>query len=314
MKTESRILYLAGWGRSGSTLIARALGGIDGWCTVGEARRVWDFGVIRNEACSCGAPFHDCPFWSDIFQRAFDGMDSAMATRMVQAQSRIHTWQMAMLPRSRLLSMTSGWDGEFLSVLRRLYDAVAEVTGARVIVDSSKIPAYGLALDAISEGSLRVAHLVRDPRACTYSWAKRRKRQPFGVMKSVGPIGNGLQWASRNRAITRAWGGDPDRYLLFRYEDFIADPTATLAVLAGLTGDARARFDHVAESNVILGPSHMAAGNPNRFSLGPTTLRLDDEWETALPGSDRRLVEALARGQMRRYGYERGSPVSLRPT
>ncbi len=303
MTDKTKILFLAGWGRSGSTLIARALGGIDGWSTVGEVRRAWDFGVLRNEPCGCSAPFHDCPFWTDVFKQAFGGMDRKLAERMVSAQDRIHTWQMALMPSGMLRRRAGDWDGEFLQTLGRLYRAIAEVSGSRVIVDSSKIPTYAYALRLMPDGDLFVAHLVRDPRACTYSWSKRRKAQPFGLMKSVGPIGNSLQWANRNQAVRAVWDADPAHYRLMRYEDFIAQPHAVLSDMANFVREPDADLSHVSGSSVTLVQTHMAAGNPNRFNLGAVDLRLDNEWESALPNRDKALVKLLARPQMRRYGY-----------
>ena len=35
------VLYIGGWGRSGSTLLAHLLGGLDRMVAVGELRYVW---------------------------------------------------------------------------------------------------------------------------------------------------------------------------------------------------------------------------------------------------------------------------------
>ena len=63
------------------------------------------------------------------------------------------------------------------AVLIPLYEAIAEVARARVVVDSSKLPTYAMLLDGIEGVDVRVAHLVRDPRAAAFSW-QRKKEQP----------------------------------------------------------------------------------------------------------------------------------------
>jgi len=50
-------------------------------------------------------------------------------------------------------------------------------TGARVIVDSSKVPTGGAALFQMAGITPAVVHLVRDPRAVAYSW--RRPKRGF---------------------------------------------------------------------------------------------------------------------------------------
>ncbi len=60
-------------------------------------------------------------------------------------------------------------------VLSRVYQSLAKLTGARVIVDSSKRPAIGTLLRALPGVSHYVVHLVRDPRAVAYSYKRTRK-------------------------------------------------------------------------------------------------------------------------------------------
>ena len=61
------VLFVAGFGRNGGTLLDRVLGSVDGFCSLGEFRFVWQKGVVRNELCNCGVPFRDCPFWTAVF-------------------------------------------------------------------------------------------------------------------------------------------------------------------------------------------------------------------------------------------------------
>jgi hypothetical protein len=42
------VLYVAGTGRSGSTLLARVLGEADGFVAAGELRYVWQRGLVED--------------------------------------------------------------------------------------------------------------------------------------------------------------------------------------------------------------------------------------------------------------------------
>jgi len=52
-----KVIYIAGWGRSGSTLIDGILGHTPGLVSVGEIKFIWERGFIENRRCSCGERF-----------------------------------------------------------------------------------------------------------------------------------------------------------------------------------------------------------------------------------------------------------------
>ena len=70
-----QVLYVGGWGRSGSTLLSHLLGRLPEMVAVGELRYVWQAGVSGNELCGCGQPFDECPFWVAVGEEAFGGWD-----------------------------------------------------------------------------------------------------------------------------------------------------------------------------------------------------------------------------------------------
>ena len=53
-RPDVRVAYIAGAGRSGSTLLAMMLGTLPGWVSVGELRHLWARGVEENQLCGCG--------------------------------------------------------------------------------------------------------------------------------------------------------------------------------------------------------------------------------------------------------------------
>ena len=50
----SHVVYIVGWGRSGSTLLTAVLGELDGAFAAGELRMLWGRGVIGRRLCGCG--------------------------------------------------------------------------------------------------------------------------------------------------------------------------------------------------------------------------------------------------------------------
>ena len=68
-----KVLYVAGSGRSGSTIVDNILGQLDGVGRVGEVRFLWERGMLEDRTCGCGAAFSACPFWRAVLERAFGG-------------------------------------------------------------------------------------------------------------------------------------------------------------------------------------------------------------------------------------------------
>jgi hypothetical protein len=92
-----------------------------------------------------------------------------------------------------------------------------------------------------------------------------------------------------------------------RYEDFVTAPRELVSQILSVARLGPATAPFVANDTVELMPTHSVAGNPTRFTTGVVQIRADDEWRTAMPPPDRRVVERVTGRVMRRYGYL-GSP------
>ena len=92
--------------------------------------------------------------------------------------------------------------------------------------------------------------------------------------------------------------------LLIRYEDFVADPQATLRDVVELVGETPTEIPVSKDREVVLGENHTAAGNPSRFLKGRIRLRLDDEWVTEQKPGHRFVTTGLSLTLLKRYGYE----------
>ncbi|MDQ4107038.1 MAG: hypothetical protein M3157_07715 [Actinomycetota bacterium] len=214
---RTKVLYIVGLGRSGSTILSNSLGQIDRFFSAGEICYLWKHNFIENRLCGCGRPFHECPVWTKVVERAFGGPDGVDARRMIGLQrSGARTRHIPlMLTGSRgtetLANRLDGW----LAYTGRLYEALRAVTDSRVIVDSSKEPAYGYALGLVPGIDLRVLHLVRDPRAAAYSWMKKKPQpdsEDLEFMHRFSPTKSAVLWDAWNAAAEALWRDD--RYLM----------------------------------------------------------------------------------------------------
>lgn len=299
------VIYIAGDGRSGSTLLSQLLGQAAGWFSVGEARFVWERGLLGNRLCECGVPFRDCAYWGRVIEEGFGCADAIPLPEIVAADSRLlrtrhslRAWRATADPDR----WTSGVDS-YVRSTANLYRAMQRVAGAQVLVDSSKLPAYGMLLRATGQVRLFVVHMVRDPRAVAHSWRRWKPLHepgPAAYMERRSLARSCAVWNATN-ALAELLLRDAEGFVRARYEDLVADPRATVSqVLASLGLDATVPD---LDPGAQLRPGHAAAGNPSRHDRGALHLRLDDAWRTEMSRRDVTAVTALTSPLMRRYGY-----------
>lgn len=298
-----RVLFIGGYGRCGSTLLDRILGQTDGFFSAGEVRHLWREGLVEDRRCGCGEKFSGCSLWQEVIR-------TALPTR--RERERLHELRERVDRPSRIPQIASGRPASFradrdhyLEMLRRLYRAIHEVTGARVIVDSSKDVSHGWLLTQ-ADIDLSIVHLIRDSRAAAFSWQRRKANPGNGAhMRRYPPVRAGLEWQVIN-ALTRAQRRTGVSFLQLRYDDLVADPAGSVDRIIGLTGEtARPNFDG---ARIELTRNHTVAGNPNRFQTGPITIASDEEWRSAMRPGSRLTVSALTWPGLRRYGFREEAP------
>jgi len=302
-----KVLYIAGFGRSGSTLLGNVLGQVDDFVSVGEIRNIWLHGLIQNKVCGCGAPFKECEMWQPVLNEAFGdrgGVDPKKMIKLRESWSRTKHIPLMLTPLTRRL--VEQRLAEYLDNLERLYRAVQTTTGSRVIVDTSKFPSYGFTLGMVPSVDLYIIHLVRDPRAVAYSWLRKKLQPdpetPEYILQDT-PARSSLRWAARNLGTEALSRHSKERYLMLRYEDFVAEPRKTIGRVLESAREEATPLPHVADNKVELRVNHNIWGNPNRFQIGLVRLRPDDEWTHQMRTQDRTLVTSLTLPLLTRYGY-----------
>ena len=301
-----KVLYVTGFGRSGTTILDNILGQLDGVFAAGELHYIWDRSLEQNRLCACGEAFSDCPVWQSVM--ASLGADYEPDTaRLVQLRESLNP-RRSIWARLRGSSHTASPDvTEYAAAMEQLYRGVADATDSRVVVDSSKSPALGHLLDSMPDIDPYVVHLVRDPRAVAFSWLKRKVYDPSGdepmYMSQHPPARSAKLWLVWNLTAEMLWARRSGRYLRLRYEDFTDRPRETLEQVVRLILDEVPPLPFVGDFEVDLTRSHSMAGNPSRFESGTVTISRDDTWRQQLPPSVQRLVTLLTWPLARRYGY-----------
>ena len=286
-----KLICFSGAGRSGSTLLARLLGEIPGFHTVGEGTAYSLEARIRANAspCSCGRSVEDCEFWREVLEDVPD-----VFARSGGDLIRTRGLPLLLLPW-RPPGVNRGLD-DLGKLATEFLFAVRKRTGADVIVDSSKNPAFIHVLSRVPDIDLYVIQLVRDARGFVSSRSK-----PKGNLKRIKPFNAAKLWLIRNlaagwsrRRAKKSW--------LIRYEDFVRNPASHLdRIVRDVTGHPAA-LDFIDGSQAEVHRQHMLAGNPDKFLVSRLTIE-ERSWQL-----DRRLnflVTAVTLPLLLRYGYLR---------
>ena len=301
--SKVKVLYIAGFERSGSTIVNRVLGQIEGFVALGELRDIWQHGIIENRRCTCGALFRECPAWTKILDEAFGGIGQVDAREMTELLQKTRTSVLphyfGVLTEQFLKSSVE----EYLKSLEKLYQAIQATTGSQVIVDSTKASWYGYILGMLPTIDLYVVHVVRDPRGVCYSLQQRKSRgEP--QCQWYNPIYASLSWNLKNSAVEMLLNRFPDRYIRISYEDFVQNTKATVECLLSLVQEKVTQLSFRDDSTVKMGVDHIFAGSPSsRSEIGAVKLRLDERWKNEMKPIDKAVITGVSWPRMLKYGY-----------
>lgn len=305
-----KVLLITGFSRSGSTVLGRLLGQQQGVFFGGELHSVWKRNVEDNELCGCGQSFKRCSTWNAIFTRAFGGISAVDVNRILSAQSattRMRHWTSNAWPglrsRKRADAMRLYSDS-----VRTLFKAIAEETGCRMIVDTSKNPSYGLYLATIPEIDLHVIHLVRDCRAVIHSWQRKRRMHDVHWaeqdMEQFSWPWTTFFWTATN-LLTDINSLFMKKFAFLRYEDFAKNPGEVLPRIFKFTGNDESRLGNLDGASFPLKtPEHSLGGNPSRFDRNDIRVLPDEEWRSLRKGRNL-FIAFLVWPLMLRYVWTR---------
>ena len=309
-ENPTKVLYIGGSGRSGSTLLERLLGQLDDFTTVGELKQVWERGFSQNQLCGCQQPFRQCPFWTEVISEAL-GDPATFDVDKTKTLS-LSVDRIRFIPNMLLASRQSAYTdrmNEYAGQLARLYHSIAGEAGASVVVDASKDPSTAYLLGRTPGIRLYVVHLVRDSRAVAHSWLRKKLRPEIidgkTYMHRHRPVRSAGEWLYRSVLFDMAPTlGGFKRQIRLRYEDLIANPAQNLDQIVQFVEEPPRAYPFLqGDSANFTVTNHTVSGNPMRFQHGPVRLRLDNEWERDMKRADKALVTALTWPLLLKYRY-----------
>jgi hypothetical protein len=304
-----RVIYVAGLGRSGSTVLAAILGNHPEMFAAGELCNLPHLGWVNDEYCACGNRPSECTFWQQVrrqWSRRVGADDPAKLAALARQFEVPKGWQ----GRPRRENGASSppfraYAGQTLALL----EAIRQTSGRPIIVDASKSIWRAQALCSIPGIDLRVIHLVRDGRGVAWSLKKRLTKDPkAGVVNPKKPRKawrSAVSWIRVNLRIESLLNRSPvKRFVRVRYEDCVSDPGGVLEQIGRLAEVDLAGLARAVHAGQPLDMGHMIAGNRLRMA-GQVRLRLDGEWVQKMSRLDRWVCWVMSGWLLKRYGYQR---------
>ncbi len=304
------LAYILSANFSGSTLLAMLLGSQADAFTMGEMR----VPALQNPdtyRCSCGELIKQCGFWNEVSQRmaqkgiaGFDithpnlsihDVESPYVTRLLNAMPRGPVLEGV---RSVALSISPAWATHLRDVHARntaLAEVFQDMSGARVVVDSSKLALHLKFLLKSDRLKIKALNLIRDGRAVVTSMLGHGFQR---ATRAETIAGAAMEWKRTNEASQRILDTMPaSQSMTFLYEELCRQPEGTLRKICNFLGmdtqhinlDFRSKAQHV-------------LGNDMRLKSG-SDIRLDERWRTTLTKEDLAVFDQVAGEMNRKYGY-----------
>lgn len=223
-----RVLYIAGYGRSGSTLLDIVLAGHENIFGLGEVACLPEEIALQERTCACGSRYRSCSFWGDWTERIGDPRGLREVLLAIE--------QRRQLPALLLDRQAQDLRNRYTRYHNELLRYIVERSGAEILVDSSKNGRWTagrfLSLERLADVEVHVLHLIRRGAATVKSyaehgsnWALEGKRKPPaipGIRASVGwTLANGVA------ALLRRFLPS-ERYCRIWYRDLVESPRRVL--------------------------------------------------------------------------------------
>ncbi len=322
----TKVAYILAPSHSGSTLLAMLLGAHPDACTVGELK-IMRLGDVEKYRCACGSPIKQCEFWNQVSeQMAREGVSFDVTnaqTALIAHGSKYTNRLLRPLHRNRwmefvrdaALSISPTWHDQKRTFTERnvaLMRAVAALSGAKVVIDSSKIAIRLKYLLRLPELDIHVIRLIRDGRGgalalmepATFADATDPK------LRGGGSGGNrdderlnmeeaASEWKRSNEeadAIVKTI--DPSRVMTIHYEDVCQTPLGVLGTVYLFLG-----LDPTEGTVAFRDKPQHVIGNGMRLD-STSEIRLDERWREQLSDDDLSTFERVAGAANRRYGYK----------
>jgi hypothetical protein len=265
------LVYIGGYGHSGSTLLECLMAASPKVVACGEVSSVLAKRYKKKRLCTCGRAAQDCSIWGRF----------SLPSRSDGRSSWTH----------RSLS---------LALFEQVSEAYSVMTdSSKTAWSSAKAP---FALRRELGMNFQLVHVVRNPRGVCWSIIRKAERgsPPFSERILKCFISTAGWWIANLACEIFGWLY-PDQYTLIRYEDLARSPHAALGHLfAKLSLDSGSELAEITAG----GNRHQLFGNRMRHRpLSLSCVQEDTRWKVEMPAFYRLFVAFFSWPLRSKYKY-----------
>ena len=311
-----KLIYIAGDNRSGSTMLDMMLAGHSEITSLGEAHQLRAYATkdtryyeqtagdrAHDMVCFCGEDLESCEFWQGVQKelgRPLESLDlklsflrSDLKNKPVKFLQKKILWMLFNLFPSlydrAIIHRVVG--GEHIGKESRiLYEAVAQVSDTRYVMDSSKNPNRMCSIAKEIPQDMKAILLCRDFKGTVYSKMKRG----IPMLKAA------LQWKWTVQKMERYSQNLPEKNVLrVKYEDICEHTEREIRRICGFL---ELDFESTMLKRNIDGLHHLG-GSPSKYAGKNEIIRLDRSYETHLTPVQRSRLYHLVRNEADIWGY-----------
>ncbi len=279
---KRKIVYIAGYSRSGSTILDILLSSHPHIFGTGELVYLFDDWINVNRTCSCGKIYSECDFWKN-FQLPQD-INFKNAIEIIRlVESRKH---LTALIHHKISSPVIK---QYKKIQASLYGYVFEASGKNIIVDSSKtsrdMAGRFYALHQYTAFDVYVIHLVKNGLSVIESYTKKGSNWALENHIKKAPLlaaRSSMGWLLANTIALRLGEKiSSEKYLQIKYEDLANNPVEIFSRIAAFINEDLS----VVINSILAGKSFNANHN-----VGGNRLRMENEIKFNVSSNDKKKI------------------------
>lgn len=278
MQNPVTVIYIISDRRSGSTLLENILSKSGETVSVGELAMLKGHivkqgpGEIWSWNCSCGNPVLQCEFWSKVLAGIYSDDFETKITWHYKSSKALFAAMNPTVSKNNLFKfIRNKKNKKTINNLDVLYSSIATVSNKKFIVDSSKDPLQGLAVNECATVNAKFIWLSRDLRAITFSKLKRWKVNKRSDKKPLETLTDSFYYKRICAAVLKSI--PKNNFIKIDYEALAANPQKELDAICTKLGLQK----YQAPLYMELSDDHTIAGTPGRFERKP--IAADNSWK-----------------------------------
>lgn len=277
--------FIVGAGRSGTTLLRTVFDAHPHVCIPVEGKTILHLKMKY---------FHQ-KFWNE--KRIQEMLDDLYFDRKFKVLWRVNreklTHALLSLPLDEL---------DFPTLCKVIYlEYTSLFTKEKILLIGDKNPIYSMCLSELREvfPSAKFVHLVRDYRDVIASNLKHFKRKDVAVLSQY--------WKQHNAWIEKAKCEIPQQFLTIRYEELVADPTATSRIICNfleIPFKEQMLNYHLELKKIYQPEEHLVFARMFPDLVRPITAENSNKWKGKFNDQELEMMYSILHQDGLKYGYK----------